>query len=37
MKDAQSLARLVMWLAILGLATLVVGAVMGRIQAEVKA
>jgi hypothetical protein len=26
-----------MWLAILGLATLVVGAVMGRIQAEVKA
>jgi hypothetical protein len=37
MKDLQSLGRVIAWLAILGLATLVVGAVMGRIQAEVKA
>jgi hypothetical protein len=35
-KDAQSLVRVLAWLAVLGLATLVVGTVIGRIQAEVK-
>jgi hypothetical protein len=35
--DAQRVLRILAWLAILGLATLVVGTVMGRIQQEVKA
>lgn len=37
MKDLQGVLRVLAWLAVLGLATLVVGQVIGRIQQEVKA
>lgn len=36
MTDLKGLLRILAWLAVLGLATLVVGSVMGRIQSEVK-
>jgi hypothetical protein len=36
MNDLAAIGRVAIWLAILGLATLVVGTVIQRIQAEVK-
>jgi hypothetical protein len=37
MNDLLGVARILVWLAILGLATLVVGTIMGQIQSKVKA